>query len=76
MRTRELEVNSKEECTPLNRPAWSMVLIIFDENNFLVWDFPHTDAFVAMANIARFTVHNMLINNGSSADILFIKPFE
>lgn len=39
-------------------------------------DFPHTDAFVATTNIARFTVHNILIDNGSSADILFIKPFE
>jgi len=60
---------------PLNRLAWSMVPITFDENNFRVWDFPNTDAFVATMNIARFTVHNILIDNRSSADILFIKPF-
>jgi hypothetical protein len=41
-----------------------------------VRDFPHTEAFVAMANIARFIVHNILIDNESSVDILFIKPFE
>ena len=53
-----------------------MVPITFDENDFQVRDFPHTDAFVATTNIARFTVHNILIDNGSAADILFIKPFE
>ena len=39
-------------------------------------DFPHTDTFVVTTNIAGFIVHNILIDNGSSADILFIKPFE
>ena len=34
------------------------------------------DTFVATANVAGFTLHNILIDNGSSADILFIKPFE
>ena len=53
-----------------------MVPITFDKNDFQVWDFPHTDAFVATSNIAEFTVHNILIDNGSSADILFIKPVE
>jgi hypothetical protein len=31
---------------------------------------------VATTNIARFTVHNIFIDNGSSTDILFIKPSE
>jgi hypothetical protein len=53
-----------------------MVPITFDKNDFQVRDFPHTYAFVATANIASFIVHNILIDNGSSADILFIKPFE
>jgi hypothetical protein len=53
-----------------------MVPITFDEDDFHVRDFPHTNAFVATANIAGFTVHNILIDNRSSADILFIKPFE
>ena len=61
---------------PLNRPGWSMVPITFDENDFQVRDFPRIDTFVAIANIARFTIHNILIDNGSLADILFIKPFE
>jgi len=53
-----------------------MVPITFDENDFQLRDFPHIDAFVATTNIAGFTVHNILIDNGSSIDILFIKPFE
>lgn len=61
---------------PLNRPAWSTVPITFDESDFQVHDFPHTDAFVVTANVAGFTLHNILIDNGSSADILFAKPFE
>ena len=60
----------------LNRPAWSMVLIPFDEDEFQVRDFLHTDAFVATTNIAGITVHNILIKNGSFADIVFIKPFK
>ena len=31
---------------------------------------------MATANVAGFTEHNILIDNGSSANILFIKPFE
>jgi len=60
----------------VNRPAWSMVQITFTENDFQVRDYPHYDAFVAMANVARYTLHNILIDNRSSLDILFIKLFE
>ncbi|CAD6257622.1 unnamed protein product [Miscanthus lutarioriparius] len=72
----ERRVHTISPRVPLNRPAWSMVPITFDKNDFQVRDFPHTDAFVATSNIAAFTIHNILIDNGSSADILFIKPFE
>lgn len=61
---------------PLNRPAWAMIPITFDETDFQVRDYPHCDAFVATANVARFTLHNILVDNGSSADILFIKAFD
>jgi hypothetical protein len=36
----------------------------------------HTDTFIETTNIDGFTVHNILIDNGSSTDIIFIKPFE
>lgn len=60
----------------MNRPAWSLVPITFDESDFQVRDFPHFDAFVATANVASYTLHNILVDTGSSADILFIKAFE
>ena len=61
---------------PLNRLAWSLIPITFDKNDFQVRDYPHSDAFVATANVAGFTLHNILIDTGSLADILFIKAFE
>lgn len=60
----------------MNRPAWSLIPITFDEDDFQVRDYPHCDAFVATANVAGYTLHNILIDTGSSADILFIKAFE
>jgi hypothetical protein len=53
-----------------------MVPITFNKSDFQVRDFPHIDAFISIANIAGFTIHNILVDNGSSTDILFIKPFE
>jgi hypothetical protein len=53
-----------------------MVPITFVEDDFQVRDFLHTNAFMATANIASFTIHNILIDNRSSTDILFVKPFE
>ena len=72
----ERRVHTVSPRLPLNRPAWSMVPITFDENDFQVRDNPHTDTFVATANVAGFTLHNNLIDNGSFAYILFIKPFK
>jgi len=53
-----------------------LVPITFDESDFQVRDFLYSDAFVATANVASYTLHNILIDTGSSADILFIKAFE
>jgi len=47
-----------------------MAPITFTEEDLKVWDYPHTDA-----NVAGYTLHNILIDTGSSTDILFIKPF-
>ncbi|CAD6257553.1 unnamed protein product [Miscanthus lutarioriparius] len=72
----ESRVHTVSPRLPLNRSAWSLVRITFDESDFQVRDFPHSDAFIATANVADFTLHNILIDTGSSADILFIKAFE
>jgi len=61
---------------PMNRPAWSQVLVTFNESDFHVRDYPHTDAFITVANVAGYTLHNILVDTDSSAYILFIKSFE
>jgi hypothetical protein len=53
-----------------------MTPITFNESDFQVRDYPHCDAFIATANVAGYILHNILVDNGSSADILFIKAFE
>jgi len=60
----------------MNRPAWSQVLVTFNESDFHVRDYPHTDAFITVANVAGYTLHNILVDTDSSAYILFIKSFE
>ena len=72
----ERRVHTVSPRLPLNRLAWSLVPITFDESDFQVRDFPYSDAFVAIANVAGYTLHNILIDTGSSTDILFIKAFE
>ena len=37
---------------------------------------PHDDALVISAIVANFIVQRILVDNGSSADILFISTFE
>lgn len=52
-----------------------MVPIAFTKEDFKVWDYPYSDVFVVTVNVAGYTLHNILINTASLANILFIKPF-
>jgi len=38
-------------------------------------DYPHNDAMVISVNIAGFVVHDVLVDNGSSVDIIFGKAY-
>ncbi|GFY92749.1 hypothetical protein Acr_08g0011450 [Actinidia rufa] len=50
--------------------------ITFNNDNLRGLNFPHDDALVVSAVIANFNVQRILIDNGSSADILFISVFK
>ncbi|XP_057471965.1 uncharacterized protein LOC130760604 [Actinidia eriantha] len=50
--------------------------ITFNNDDLRGLHLPHDDALVVSAVIANFNVQRILIDNGSSADILFISAFE
>ena len=51
-------------------------LITFNNGDLEGLHLPHDDALVVSAIIANFNVQRILVDNGSSADILFISAFE
>lgn len=49
--------------------------ITFSQEDFQLKDYPHNDAMVISCAIKGFLVHNVLLDTGSAADILFAKAF-
>jgi hypothetical protein len=58
------------------RPEWVKVPITFTEEDFRLKSAIHNDAMVIEENIAGWVIGKVLVDNGSSADILFLKTFE
>ncbi|KAJ1259378.1 hypothetical protein BS78_10G149900 [Paspalum vaginatum] len=54
---------------------WSHVPITFDQSDLRLRDYPHNDAMVINCNIGDYVIHDVLVDNGSSADILMAKAF-
>jgi hypothetical protein len=61
---------------PAARPEWAKVPITFIEEDFKLKSAIHNDAMVIEVNIAGWIIGKVLVDNGSSADILFLKTFE
>jgi hypothetical protein len=61
---------------PAARPEWAKVPITFTEEDFRMKSAIHNDAMVIEVNIAGWVIEKVLVDNGSSADILFLKTFE
>jgi hypothetical protein len=61
---------------PAARPEWAKVPITFTEEDFKLKSTTHNDAMVIKVNIVGWIIGNVLVDNGSSADMLFLKTFE
>jgi hypothetical protein len=61
---------------PAARPEWAKVPITFTEEDFKLKSANHNDVMVIEVNIAGWVIGKILVDNGSSADILFLKTFE
>jgi hypothetical protein len=61
---------------PAARPEWAKVPITFIEEDFKLKSAIHNDDMVIEVNIAGWIIGKVLVDNGSSADILFLKTFE
>jgi hypothetical protein len=61
---------------PAARLEWAKVPITFTEEDFRLKSEIHNDAMVIEVNIAGWVIGKVLVENGSLADILFLKTFE
>jgi hypothetical protein len=60
---------------PFIKSKWSHIPITFSQEDFQLKDYPHNDAMVISCVIKVFLVHNILVDTGSAADIIFAKAF-
>jgi hypothetical protein len=60
---------------PFIRSKWSHIPITFSKEDLQLKDYPHNDAMVISCFIKGFLVHNVLVDTGSAADIIFAKAF-
>jgi hypothetical protein len=61
---------------PTAQPEWDKVPITFTEEDFRLKSTNHNNAMVIEVNIAGWVIRKILVDNGSSVDILFLKTFE
>jgi hypothetical protein len=60
---------------PFIRSNWSYIPITFSQEDLQLKDYAHNDAMVISYVIKGFLVHNVLVDTGSAADIIFTKAF-
>jgi hypothetical protein len=60
---------------PFIKSKWSHVPITFPQVGLQLKDYPHNDAMVISCVIKGFLVHNVLVDTGRAANIIFAKAF-
>jgi hypothetical protein len=60
---------------PFIKSRWSYIPITLSQEDLQLKDYPHNDAMVISCVIKGFLVHNVLVDIGSAADIIFAKAF-
>jgi hypothetical protein len=60
---------------PFIKSKWSHIPITFSQEDLQLKDYPHNDDVVISCVIKGFLVHNVLVDIGSTADIIFAKAF-
>jgi hypothetical protein len=60
---------------PFIKSKWSHIPITFSQEDLQLKDYPHNDANIIYCVIKGFLVHNVLVDTGSAADIIFAKAF-
>jgi hypothetical protein len=58
---------------PFIKSKWSHIPITFSQEDLQLKDYPHNDAMVISCVINGFLVHNVLVDTGSAADIIFAR---
>ena len=72
---------ARASCEPgaamaIKRPRGPGPVISFSDEDLDHVQLPHDDALVITGLVANREVHRILVDNGSSTDILFFKAFE
>ena len=61
---------------PVRYTDWSRTPIIFSEEDLRLESYPHVDVMVITANVAEWGISTILIDSGSSTDIIFAGTFD